>query len=118
MDVPNKNPDDNDVLNVEPNGDLLGCQLDPNKVELGPLLELTELTAEEEADVSSPKDVPELKTFVAGLEEGNIELPEGKAALAVGLDEGNEDLLEEKGGFPVNPNDEDDADEPNETDWV
>ena len=111
MDVPPKeNPDDDDEVNVEPNGDLLGCQLDPNKVELGPLLELTELTAKEEAEVPSPKDV-------AGLEEGNNEFPERKAALAAGLDEGNEELLE-KGVFPDNPKDEEDADEPNETDWV
>lgn len=118
FDVPKENPDEDDVLNVEPNGDLLGCQLDPNRVELVPLLEVTELTAEEEAEVLSPKVVPELKTLVAGLEEGNKELPEEKTALAAGLDEGNEELLKEKAGFPVNPNDRDDADEPNEMDGV
>ena len=115
VDVPRENPDEDkdDELNVEPNGDLLGCQLDPKGVELVLVLELKEFTAELEAEVLSPKVVPELKTFVAGL-EGNNELPEEKA----GLDEGEEKLLKEKVVFPVNPYDREDVDEPNGTDWV
>lgn len=115
MDVPRESPDEDkdDELNVAPNGDLLGCQLDPNKVELVLVLELKEFPVEEEAEVLSPKVVPEFKTFMAGLEENN-ELPEEKE----GLDEGDEKLLKEKVVFPVNPYDGEDADEPNGTDWV
>lgn len=119
VDVPNENPDEDDEkLNAEPNGDLLCCQLEvPNTAEFGPLLELTELAAVEEAEVPSPKVVPELKIFVAELEELNNELPEEKAFVA-GLEEGNNELPEEKAVFPVNPNDGDDAAEPNGSDWV
>lgn len=108
--VPKENP--------EANGDLLVCQLDPNKVELTPLLEITGLTSEEEAEVPSPKVVPELKAFDAELEEGNNELPEENVPLAEGLDEGNDKLLEENSVFPISPNDGDDGEEPNRTDCV
>jgi len=113
VDVPREDPeeDKDDELNMEPNGDLLGCQLDPKIGELVLVLELKEFTAEQEAELISPKVVPELKTSVAGL-EGNNELPEEKA----GLDEGDEKLLKEKVVFPVNPYDREDADEPNGTD--
>lgn len=100
VDAPKANPevDEVDELKEVPKGDLLGCQLEsPNRVELVPLLELPELASKEEAGVLCPV-VPELKIFVAGLEEGNDELPEEKAV------------------FPVNPNNEDDVDEPNATD--
>lgn len=118
VDVPKENPDDDNELNVEPNGDLLGCQLEvPNKVELVPLLELIELTAEVEAEVLSPKVVPELEIFVVGL-EGNVEFPGEKAVLVTELVEGNKELPEEKAVLPVNPNNWDDADEPNGIDWV
>lgn len=116
VDVPNENPDE-DELNEELNGDLLlGCQLEvPNKVELGPLLELLELTAEEEAGAPSPKVVPELKIFVVEL-EGNNEFPEEKDVFVAELEEGNKELPEEKTVWPVNPNNGDGADD--WTDWV
>lgn len=95
-DVPTENPDEDDELNVEPNGDLLGCQLEvPNKVELVLLLELIELTAEEDAEVLIPKVVPELKIFVEEL-EGNNELPEEKDVSVAELKGINNDLPEEK----------------------
>lgn len=91
--------DDNDELKGAPKGeDLLGCQIGaPNNVELVPLLELTGMASEEESGVLCPEAVPELKTFVAGLEEGADELPK------------------EKDVFPVCPNNGDDEDEPNTT---
>ena len=100
-DVPKENPevDEDDELKEEPKGDLLGCQLEgPNKVELEPLAELTGLASEDEEGVLCPEVVPELKIFEVGFEEGNKELPEEKAV------------------FPINPNDRDDADEPNASD--
>jgi len=104
LDVPN--PDEGDELNVEPNRELLGCQPEaPNKLEPVPLLELT---AEEEADVPSPKVVPELKTLVVEL-EGNIELPEEKDVFVAELREGNKELPEEIFVLPVDPNNGDDA---------
>lgn len=100
VDTPKEKPEEDDELNVEPNADLPGCQVEsPNKLEVAPLLEMVVLAAEDEADVPSPKEVPELKTFVAEL-EGNMELPEENAV------------------FPFNPNDGDDADDPNEVDWL
>lgn len=107
--VPKENPDEGDELNVEPNGDLLGCQLEaPNKVEFVPLLELIVLTAEEEADVPSPRVALELKIFVVEL-EGNIELPEEKDIFVAELEEGKIELPEEKSVLPVKPNNGDDA---------
>lgn len=98
-----ENPEEgeDDELKEEPNGDdLLGCQLEsPNTEELVPLLELTGLASKEEAGALCPEVVPALKMLVvAEFEEGNNELPEEKAV------------------FPVNPNNGDDADEPNATD--
>lgn len=116
VDAPKENPDEDDELNVEPNGDVLGGQLDANKVELVPLFELKELAAEEEAEVLSPKVVAELKIPVEELEE-NKELPEEKAVFVAELEEGN-DVPEEKAVLPLSPKDGDDADEPNGTDWV
>jgi hypothetical protein len=104
VDAPKENPevdeDDDDELKGVPNGDdLLGSQLGiPKEVEFVSLLELTGLASKEEAAVLCPEVVPELKIFVAGLEEGSDELPEEKAVL------------------PVNPNNGDDADDPNATD--
>jgi len=105
LDVPN--PDKGDELNVEPNVELLGCQLEaPNKLEPVPLLELTD---EEEADVPSPNVVPELKTLVVEL-VGNIELPEEKDVFVAELKGGNNELPEEISVLPVDPNNGDDAD--------
>lgn len=100
VDDPKGNPEVDGVeLKEVPKGDLVGCQLEiPNEAELVPLLELTGLASKEGAAAPCPEVVPELKMFVAGLEEGNDELPEEKAA------------------FPVNPNNGDDAEEPNATD--
>lgn len=101
VDVPKENPevDEDDEPKEEPNGELLGCQLEsPNKVELVPLLELAGMVSEVEAAVLCPEVVPELKIFVAGPEDENNELPE------------------EKGEFPDNSNNGDDAVEPNATD--
>jgi hypothetical protein len=108
LDIPKA---EDDELNVETNGELLGCQLEaPNKLELVPLLELIELTAEEEADVPSPNVVPELKIFVVEL-EGKNELPEEKDVFVAELKEGNKELPEEKSVLPVNPNNGDGADD-------
>lgn len=100
--VPKENPevDEDDELKEVPKGeDLPGCQLEsPNEVELVPLLELTGLAPNEEAGELCPEVVPKLKIFEAELAEGNNELPEETVV------------------FPVNPNNEDDADEPKDTD--
>ena len=102
VDAPNEKPDEDDEEvngETEPNGVLLGCQLEcPNKLELVLLLELMELAAEEEAEVPSPKVGLELKILVAGLEANN-ELPDEKVA------------------FTDDPNG-DDVDEPNWIDWL
>lgn len=89
------NPVEEDVeLKEEPNiGDLAGCQLEPNKLEVVLLMALLELASEEEAEEPSPKGAAELKTLAAGAEAANRELPEAKAV------------------FPVTPNDGVDADE-------
>lgn len=93
--APKENPevdeDNGDELKEVPKEDLLGCQLVP-------LLELTGFASKVEAGVLCPEVVPVLKIFVAGLDEGSNELPEEKAVLV------------------VNPNNGDDADEPNATD--
>ncbi|GAU36424.1 hypothetical protein TSUD_19590 [Trifolium subterraneum] len=103
VDAPKGNPEvdeDDDELKGVPNGDdLLGCQLGiTNEVEFVPLLEITGLASKEGAAVLCPEVVPELKVFVAGLEEESDELPEEKAV------------------FPVNPNNGDDAVDTNATD--
>lgn len=91
---------EDDEPNEEPNGDLLGCQPEcPNILELVPLLELAALAAEDETEVLSPKVVPELKTLAVEL-EGNIGPPGVKAL------------------FPLDPNNGDEADDPNGVDWL
>lgn len=113
-DAPKEKPVEDDELNVEPNGELLGCHVEePNKPVLVPPLELLELAAEDEAEAPSPKVEPELKIFVAGLEEENNEPPEEKDEFVAALEEVKKELPEEA-VLSVNPKDGIAADEPNE----
>lgn len=83
-------------LNAEVNKeDLVGCQLELNKLEVVPPMALLELASEEEAEELTPKEVPELESPEAGVEAANRELPEEKAV------------------FPANPNETDGTDELN-----